>query len=161
MRRTTAALALAAVTVLAAPAAAQAMVAPGTQPMIHRMTAAKRQPSTDTVALSLTYRCTDRPGPAGTTNYLQVNLTQPGSRSYQVGERNNNGGLYELTCTGRNRTAFITLQPTAYNHSGLPQARPGTGMVSAQISVHATPDAGGWYTTTGQTTSRTTPARLY
>ena len=101
-----------------------------------------------------------RPGPAGITNYLQVNLDQTGARGYQIGERNDNGGLYQLTCTGKIRTAFITLQPTAYNHEELPPARPGTALVSAQISVHSTPDAGGWYTTTGQTTQQTTVARL-
>ena len=155
MRRITAGLALAVTAVLAAPAAAHAEVAPGVQPMIYRMANAKVQPATDTIALSLTYKCADRPGPAGITNYLQVNLDQTGARGYQVGERNDNGGLYQLTCTGKKRTAFITLQPTAYNHEGLPQARRGSAVVSATISVHSTPDAGGWYTTTGQSTQQT------
>lgn len=160
MRRITASLALAAVATLAAPAVANAEVAPGAQPMIYRMTSAKLQPGTDTIALSLTYKCRDRQGPAGITNYLQVNLDQTGSRRYQVGERNNNGGLYQLTCTGKKRTAFVVLQPTAYNHENLPQARRGSAVVTAQISVHSTPDAGGWYTTTGQSTQQTTRVAL-
>ena len=160
MRRTLATLAVTAAAVLLAPVAAQADVRPGMQPVIYRMSAAKLNPADDTIALSLTYKCRDRSAPAGITNYMQVNLSQQGSRDYQVGERNDNGGLYRLTCTGARRTAFVTLYPTAYNTENLPPARRGTATVSAEISVHSTPDAGGWYTATGQTTSQTTRVSL-
>lgn len=155
MRRTTVALGLAAVFALAAPTAADAAVLPGAQPQLSRIGGTARvHHATDTVSVPITYKCTDRPGPAGITHYLTVNLDQVGADRYQVGERNNNGGLLRATCDGVRRTDTVTLYRTAYGDPTLPAPRPGAGTVTATLTQHTTQDAGGWYVTTGLFSSR-------
>lgn len=150
MRRTvTLALGLVAAVTLVAPTAASADVRPGAQPQVSRIGTA-RVAAGDTVTVPITYKCKDRPAPAGTTHYLTVNFEQAGADRYQVGERNNNGGLLRATCDGMRRSQVVTLYRTAYGDPALPSAHSGTATVTATLSQHATEDAGGWYVTTGR-----------
>lgn len=124
---------------------AYADVVPGVKPAVNRIGDARLQPATDTILVPITYRCTDRLGPAGITHYLTVRLTQPGADQYQVGERNNLGGLAPATCNGHRRTDFVRLYRDANAVPPGPAVLPGRAEVQVDLSQHTTNDSGGWY----------------
>ena len=159
------ALAAAAATVgllLAGAASASAANAPGSQgasspgPRIVKIGTAEYRPATNTVALPITYRCTDRPEPLGTRHFLEVRM-EISSEGWSAGYRNGPGSLVQALCTGQRITHTLILQSDSVMRPYLPYTPPvvRSGYRTTRISLYqtATPDWGGWYMTTGQETS--------
>lgn len=128
-------------------------------PRIISVGPAKYRPATNTVALPITYRCTDRPAPLGTRHWVQASVGGVGYIDYgwSAGQRNGPGGLVRLPCTGQRMTQTFILQD---NSKQWPEGPRRGGTVTShytdvEVAMYQTASqdwAGGWYHKTGPRT---------
>lgn len=125
-------------------------------PRIISVGTAKYRPATNTVALPVTYRCTDRPAPGGTQHWIAAGVGTPyapADRNWSAGDRNGPTGLVRAQCTGKRITHTLVLKDgTLMRPWDPPSGTPVTsGYQDLRVEIYqsATQDWGGWYTHTG------------
>lgn len=150
IRRLVAALALVTLALAATPTAAQAdsPYAPDVVvPKIGRLTPlVTYSVSKDKVFAKIRYQCTNN---AKMQSFLVLSFHQPDGLYYNLGSRNDNGGMMVATCTGRWVTKTIGMSRTSYAQPGDPYPHRGVGHLWVAVAQQSIQSLGGFYVAQG------------
>ena len=132
--------------------------------MIFKADKANYNPADGKVYVQVTYRCRNRPEPAGTLHWIHGSirdLSDGQTQGWSMGKKNAGDGLVELNCSGRRQTTTLRFWGPPDWLPPQPAPQPGSrATITLTAEQSASRDVGGHLMLTGVETSYQAPITL-